>query len=543
MMIENARRIARAGLLAGALAIAPAAPGATQVARFTSESVTLGAGGYTLNFRVTWSCDDAPQVTTSAPGTIDLVDAGGSLVGQVTATIGGGSALIHVQGAGTVSNAGAWVDQLGAGGTPADGSLHGTWNVTGLSPGAYTLRFWYFQDAVAGFPVSTIRTQAADAGGGGPVGGASPAPPPAVTLAVPQSATAFQPVSFGAAASVAANGNPLASVVIDVSLDGGATWAPVAADSRPTSPSDTESVSYAFGQAGSATLRATATDTGGLQASSQKPLSVAKAAQAGISIAPAAATVSPGQAVAFSVSGGATGNYAWGGSASGSGQSQTVAFPSPGTYSVTAIDAGNSNYNASAAASATVTVQPALYTLSVSATAGGSVSGGGSYPPNALATAAAAADPGNAFAGWTGDASGAAQALSVLMNSNKSVMAHFVPLLSQTISFVPPGAVSTLSPAFALTVTSSSGLPVSLALDSGPATLSAYVVSPTGAPGQVTLTATQPGNAQYLPAQPVVISFAVGPPPPGMLLLDDSAATKRSDRATRTTSFISGAAH
>jgi hypothetical protein len=28
-----------------------------------------------------------------------------------------------------------------------------------------------------------------------------------------------------------------------------------------------------------------------------------------------------------------------------------------------------------------------------------------------------------------------------------------------------------------------------------------------------------------------------------MLLLDDSAATKRSDRATRTTSFISGAAH
>lgn len=537
MMIETAGRIARTGLLAAALALGPTASAATQVARFTSEAIALGAGGYAVNFAVTWSCDDAPQGTTSAPGQIDLVDAGGGLVGQVTATIVGGTALVHVQGAGTVSNTGAWCDRLGAGGTPADGSLHGTWNVTGLSPGAYTLRFWYFQEAIVGFPVSTIMTQAADAGGGGPVG------PPAITLAVPSSATVFQPVSIGATASAAVNGNPLASVVIDVSLDGGATWAPVGADSRPSSPSDTESDAYTFGQAGAATLRATATDTGGLQALSQKALSVAKASQAGISIAPAAATVSPGQAVAFAVSGGATGNYAWGGSASGSGPSQTVAFPATGTFSVTAIDTGNGNYNASAAATATVTVQPALYTLSVSATSGGSVSGGGSYAPNALAPAAAAADPGNAFTGWTGDASGTTPSVSVLMNSNKSVMAHFAPLLSQTISFVPPRAVSTLSPAFTLSVTASSGLPVSLALDSGPATLSAYRVAPTGASGEVTLTATQPGNAQYLPAQPVVISFDIGLAPPGVLLWDDSAATKRSDRETRTTSLISGQAH
>ncbi len=541
IMTEISRWIARGGLLAAALALAPAAMAATQLARFTSESVALGTGGYTLNFAVTWTCDDAPHGTTSAPGTIDLLDGSGTVVGQVTATIGASGALIHVQGAGTVTDTSAWVDQLGAGGTPADGSVRGTWNVSGLGPGGYTLRFWYFQEAVTGYPASTITTQASDAGGGGTVG--APTQPPAVALTVPQSATVFQPAGISATATVAAQGNPLASVVIGVSMDGGATWNPVAADSRPSSPSDTEKGSYTFGQAGAAMLRATATDTGGLQASSQKPLAVAKADQGAIAIAPVSASVSPGQSVAFTVSGGATGNYAWGGAASGSGPSQTVSFSSPGTYSVSAIDTGNGNYNASGAATATVTVQSSFYTLSVTATAGGAVSGGGAYPSGAQATAAATADPGSGFTGWTGDETGAAPTLSVLMNSNKSLLAHFAPLLAQTISFVPPGAVSTRSPAFALVVASSSGLPVSLSLDSGPATLAADVVTPTGVPGEVTLTATQPGDAQYLPARPVVISFPIGLPPAGVLLSDDSAATKKSDKETRTTSFRSGPAH
>jgi len=128
------------------------------------------------------------------------------------------------------------------------------------------------------------------------------------------------------------------------------------------------------------------------------------------------------------------------------------------------------------------------------------------------------------------------------MNANKSVMAHFSALLSQSITFVPPGSVSIRTPPFTLLVSSSSGLPVSLALDAGPVALAGFVVTPSGMPGQVTLTATQTGNDQYLPAQPVVVSFAVGPAPPGVLLADDSSATKKSDKATAVTSLTGGTA-
>jgi uncharacterized repeat protein (TIGR02543 family) len=219
-----------------------------------------------------------------------------------------------------------------------------------------------------------------------------------------------------------------------------------------------------------------------------------------------------------------------------------VTFPSPGTYTVSVLDSGNADYNPSAAATATISVQTAFYVLSVTASSGGSASGGGSYPPNSQATAVATAGPGESFTGWTGDATGTAQSLSILMNSNKSIMAHFTPLLSQTISFVPPGTVSTRSPPFALSATASSGLPVQIALESGPASLSGYLLTPSGTTGEVTLRATQPGNAQYLPAQPVTVSFSIGPAPAGVLLVDDSAATKRTDKYTRTTSFRCGPA-
>ena len=545
MTPDPARWVFAAFLAAALLAPAPALRGATQAAHFSTESVTLGTAGYLLNFDVAWNCDDAPQPTTSAPGEIDLLDASGHLVAQVHATIGGGNPLIQVEGAGTVSAAFATVARLGAGGTPADAFLHASWRIFGPAPGGYTLRFWFFQEAVTGFPLSTITTQAMNAGGGGPLGGgpaAPAAPPPVVTLSVPASATVFQAAAMVATASAAAGGSALASVGIDASLDGGVTWVPIGANNRPSSPSDVESDSYVFGRAGTATVRATVTDATGLQASVEKALPVAKAGQPAIAIAPATAAVSAGQSVAFTVSGGATGNYTWGGSAGGSGPAQTVAFPSPGNFTVTAVDAGNANYNSSAPAVASISVQAALFTLSVSSTPGGTVSGGGSYPPDAQASASATAAAGNTFTGWTGDVTSPQPTLSVLMDSNKAIMAHFAPLLAQTISYVPPGPLSTRSPAFALSVSASSGLPVTLALDSGPVTLAGDTLTPTGVVGEVTLTATQPGNSQYLPAPPVVITFAIGLPPPGVLLSDDSAATKKTDRQTRTTSFRSGPA-
>ena len=52
-------------------------------------------------------------------------------------------------------------------------------------------------------------------------------------------------------------------------------------------------------------------------------------------------------------------------------------------------------------------VQPAFYTLTLLSSPGGTLSGGGSYAPNAVANAVATAAPGNSFAGWTGDLTGA----------------------------------------------------------------------------------------------------------------------------------------
>ena len=552
-MKTNAIRFALGCLLAVSSAVAPFA--SAQSGRYSSESVTLGAGGYTLNFGVLWTCDDDTRGTASSAGEIDLVDGGGNLAARVLATVDAGSPVVTVTGAGAVSGVTTSINIYGAAGTPADGYLHGTWSITGLGPGAYTLRFWFSQRSVAGKAASTITTEAMDSGGGGTVGGAptptptpTPSPtrapsPPSVSLAAPVSPTVFQAASVGATALASAGGNPLASVSITVSEDNGTTWSPIVSDSHPSSPSDSEVAQYAFAVAGAATLRAVATDTTGLTATATQAVSVGKANPPAVSVSPASSSLVAGQSVAFAASGGATGTYAWGGSASGSGASQAVTFTSPGTFAVTAVDPGNANYNPSATASATVTVQAAFYTLSVAATAGGSAAGGGSYPPNAQASAIAACDPGNMFAGWTGDVTGANPSISVLMNASKSITAHFSALLSQSISFVQPGPVTIRTPAFALLASASSGLPVTLALTSGPASLAADVVTPEGTTGQVTITASQPGNSQYLPAQPVVISFPIGSPPVGVILADDSPATKKSDKATRTTSYTSGPEH
>jgi uncharacterized repeat protein (TIGR02543 family) len=216
-----------------------------------------------------------------------------------------------------------------------------------------------------------------------------------------------------------------------------------------------------------------------------------------------------------------------------------VAFPYAGTFAVSVYDSGSAAYNPSAPATAMVAVQAAFFELTITASPGGTAAGGGSYPPNSQATIAATPDPGFAFSGWTGDATGASPTLTVFMGANKSVTANFTALLPQTISFAAPGAVTVKSPPLTLSATASSGLPVRIALASGPASLSGNVLTLAGTTGQVTLTATQAGNSQYLPAQPVTVSFQVGPAPAGVILSDDSPATKRTDRFTRNTSFRS----
>ena len=65
-------------------------------------------------------------------------------------------------------------------------------------------------------------------------------------------------------------------------------------------------------------------------------------------------------------------------------------------------------------------------TTSALPTAGGSVSGGGSFASGSTATLTATRAIGYVFTGWSGDASGTTSPVSVVVNANKNVVANFL---------------------------------------------------------------------------------------------------------------------
>jgi len=81
---------------------------------------------------------------------------------------------------------------------------------------------------------------------------------------------------------------------------------------------------------------------------------------------------------------------------------------------------------------------------------------------------------------------------------------------SQTITFPAIAAKVYGSAAFAVSATTTSSLPVTIAVTSGPATISGNTITLTGA-GTVVLAATQTGNANYSAATPVTQSFVISP--------------------------------
>lgn len=83
--------------------------------------------------------------------------------------------------------------------------------------------------------------------------------------------------------------------------------------------------------------------------------------------------------------------------------------------------------------------------------------------------------------------------------------------LSQTITINPIGQHKAGTGPFAVTATASSGLPVSLNVASGHATVSGNMVTTTGW-GWVTIGASQAGNSTYAPAPAATQSFYVVPP-------------------------------
>ncbi len=79
----------------------------------------------------------------------------------------------------------------------------------------------------------------------------------------------------------------------------------------------------------------------------------------------------------------------------------------------------------------------------------------------------------------------------------------------QAISFPQIPNHLTTDPPIELEATATSGLDVLFELISGPATLDGNILTLTGDPGEVVVEATQPGNAQFDPADPVQNSFMV----------------------------------
>ncbi len=82
-------------------------------------------------------------------------------------------------------------------------------------------------------------------------------------------------------------------------------------------------------------------------------------------------------------------------------------------------------------------------------------------------------------------------------------------LLYQYITFSPVGDHLTTDAPFTLTATSNRGLTVNFAVTSGPASVNGDILTLTGEPGIVKITASQPGNSTVAPAADVIQTFGV----------------------------------
>lgn len=90
----------------------------------------------------------------------------------------------------------------------------------------------------------------------------------------------------------------------------------------------------------------------------------------------------------------------------------------------------------------------------------------------------------------------------------------------QAISFPQIANHLTTDAPFTLEATATSGLEVFFEVLSGPATIAGSTVTLTGSAGEVSIKATQPGNAQYDPAEPVINNFMVLDPATHVPVID-----------------------
>jgi hypothetical protein len=220
------------------------------------------------------------------------------------------------------------------------------------------------------------------------------------------------------------------------------------------------------------------------------------------------ASASSGLPVSFSVTSGPA-------TVSGS----TVTVTGAGTVKIQATQAGDASYSAAAPVTQSFSVAKAgqaitfgtlsnqtygaaPFTLSASASSG--------LPVSFSVTSGPAAISGSTVT-ITGTGS---VTIKATQTGNGNYLA--APAVSQSFTVAPnqaitfgalPGQTYGVAP-FGISASASSGLPVSFAVTSGPATVSGSTVTITGA-GTVKIQATQAGDASYSAAAPVTQSFSV----------------------------------
>jgi hypothetical protein len=179
----------------------------------------------------------------------------------------------------------------------------------------------------------------------------------------------------------------------------------------------------------------------------------------------------------------------------------------PTTTTLTA--PATSTYGTSVTLTATVTSADGTPGGSVNFLSGTTLLGTGTLNASGVATLSTTTIPGG-----TDSLTAAYPATGNFGTSTSAVSSITVSKATQTITFPPIASRPYGSAPFAVTATSSAGsnYPVTITVQSGPATIGGGTVTLTGA-GTVALQATQAGDANYSAATAVVQSFQVTPAP------------------------------
>jgi len=432
---------------------------------YTTRIIQVPGDRYDVSFLIRWSCDDFPM--NSAPGELELLDSAGQRVAQLVVTDGGGGPEYSVIGPGSVDNLSSSIPVYTSGGTPADGDLTGTWHLTGLAPGTYTLRLWRYTTWDNRFLATTVWTVSLFTGGSVP---AAPNQPPTIAwTSSPGSAASGQTYTVSAhgkdadgnlaQVNVWKNGQPFAFAGGGNGTDGDS--------GNPTTDAGPQTITFTA-QAVDATgaTSPVITQVVTINAPVNNPPTVTL-------LSPGGQTVTAGTTLTISShatdpdgnitghnldiqrpagdwnfqGGFATGGPYQGGpvgSGADSTRSANFTFTDIGTYQVrSAADDGSGWVHSATIAITVIALPPVQYSFVTAAGSGGTVSPGGSYNAGAVVTVSATPDSSHDFAGWSGDATGTTNPVSLTLDRNKSVQANFaLKLFALTTSATTGGNVT-----------------------------------------------------------------------------------------------------